>query len=783
MKILYTLLLIFVFITIQIQAQLVTTVAGQPEIPGNNDGETFDATFNNPHGIAVGIDGVVYTADRWSHTIRKITLDGMVTTLAGTSGVTGDADGVGTQATFNEPWGLCVDHDGNVFVADTRNNKIRKITPDGTVTTVAGSGNYGTSNGFATAATFGNPTGIEADENGNLYVADHLTHIIRKIDNLGFVTTLAGKPYQMGDADGTGNQASFRRPYGLTLDLNGDILVADEWNHKIRKITPEGVVTTVAGDGSIDSDDGLTTTASFNYPWDMTVDSMGNIFVADGYNYTVRKITPEGQVSTYAGTVEVTGAVDGVGAQAKFSGATAIAMSPITKEIYVGDAYNHLVRTITDLDQGVSLSLISGSSTICQGEQITLNASPSIYTTYHFYLDGQIFQSGSNSILETNNLTEGTHTLQVLALDNNSSFTSNEITILVQAGETPTITAVGATSFFEGDSVILISSFGSDYFWSTGETTPTITVFESGIYTVEVTSTNGCAGTSAPIEITVQSNPDEAVIVINGNTTLCPNETSILTSNSNENNQWLKDGWAIVGATDSTYEVSSAGNYQVQVTHQNGTVVISDPIEITVLSDWDFDFSVSKTTGTADDVFDFQWTTTNNIEEANWDFGDGNTSNDFSPTHQYQDEGTYTITATVRNSEGCEYIVTKTDFVTVNNENSGTGTGNGNGGNGNNPPIINNPTDGDLFIPTAFTPNSDGENDILFVRGGKISQMTFLVFNQWGEEVFISYDQTMGWNGTMNGQNAQNGNYVYMLDYVDDEGIRRKISGRVTLLR
>ena len=781
MKFLYTLIFL-ISTTLNLQAQLVTTVAGQPEIPGSNDGEAFDATFNNPHGIAVDKNGTVYTADRFSHTIRKITLDGMVTTLAGTPGVSGVLDGVGQAALFYEPWGLCVDDSGNVFVADTRNNKIRKITPDGTVTTIAGSGNFGTSNGFGTGATFGNPTGIEVDATGNIYVADHLTHIIRKIDALGFVTTIAGKPYQMGDADGIGNQASFRRPYGLTLDLNGDILIADEWNHKIRKITPEGEVTTVAGDGEINSDDGLATAASFNYPWDLTVDSLGNIFVADGYNYTVRKITPDGQVSTYAGAVQETGALDGVGTAARFSGATAIAMSPLTKEIYVGDAYNHLVRTITDLNQGVSLALTSGSNVICQGEFVTLLASPNVYTTYHFYLDGQIAQSGSNTIFETSNLPVGTHTLQVLALDNTSSFTSNEITIQVNEGEKPTITNVGATTFFEGDSVILISSFGTDYFWSTGETTATITVFEAGTYTVEVADNGGCAGISDPIEIIVQINPDAATVTVDGGTIVCNNKVTILSSSDAENNQWLKDGWAIVGATDTILEVNETGNYQVQVTHPNNIVVISDPVEIVVLPEFLAEVSVSTTTGETTDSFDFQITSLDTIASVAWDFGDGNTSTEISPTHQYSAEGTYSVTAVVTSLDECEYIVTEADYVLVSNEDRGNGNNNGNNSGNNNPPVVTSP-DGDLFIPTAFTPNGDGENDILFVRGGDVQEMTFLIFNQWGEEVFMSTNQSKGWDGTMLGVLVQNGTYVYMLDYVDSENVRRKLAGHVTVMK
>ncbi|MEL6923353.1 MAG: NHL repeat-containing protein, partial [Bacteroidota bacterium] len=315
-------------ISLQLDAQLVTTVAGQPENAGSNDGNVMEARFNNPHGIAVDQKGNVYTADRWSHIIRKITPEGQVTTLAGTPEVVGDQDGTGAAARFNEPWGLCVDGKGNVFVADTRNNKIRKITPDGVVTTVAGTGNFGTSDGRATASTFGNPTGIEVDEAGVIYVADHLTHLIRKINTDGTVQTLAGQSYAAGALDGTGRNASFNRPYGLTLDNNGDILVADEWNHKIRRVTPDGVVTTVAGDGIIAGDNGPAASASFNFPWDVTVDANGNIFVADGYNYQIRKISPEGEVTSYAGAPQQSGATDGEGEEATFSGATSVAVSP-----------------------------------------------------------------------------------------------------------------------------------------------------------------------------------------------------------------------------------------------------------------------------------------------------------------------------------------------------------------------------------------------------------------------------------------------------------------------
>ena len=763
----------FIFSNLMLQAQLVTTVAGQPEISGNNDGAAFDATFNNPHGIAVGIDGIVYTTDRWSHTIRKIELDGTVSTFAGTAGVSGDADGVGTAATFFEPWGICVDHEGTVFVADTRNNKIRKITPAGVVTTLAGSGNYGSSNGTGSSTTFGNPTGIEVDNLGNVYVADHLTHIIRKINNLGVVSTLAGKPYQTGSSDGLGNQASFNRPYGLSLDLDGNILVADEWNHTIRRVTPLGMVTTVAGDGTADSDDGLVSTASFNFPWDITVDSLGNIYVADGYNYTIRKILPIGEVTSYAGNTGITGASDGVGVAATFSGATALAFSPVTQELYVGDAYNHLVRKITDLNQGVALSLSSGNATICPEEYIEVIAYPDIFDTYHFYVDNLPVQSGANPIFETNDLAVGVHSLQVLAIDGSNSVTSTPMTIETIEPIIPTVSTVGPTTFFEGDSVVMIASFGADYFWSNGETTATITVKEAGTYTVEVRDINGCVGISDTIVVEVQSNPDAAIISVQGETIICENENTTLISSSAENNQWLKDGWIITGATATEYRVVESGIYQVQVTHTGGVVVISEPVEITVLPAFEVDFTASATTGTVDDTFDFEITPTT-IVSAEWDFGDNNTSTIISPSHQYAQEDTFSVSLIAVSAEGCQDTIRRENYILVNETGTGTGSGSGNG---------NGFDEADLFIPTAFTPNGDGENDILFVRGGSVTEMTFLVFNQWGEEIFKSVNQATGWDGTTQNTKVQIGNYAYILDYVDDQGIRRKIGGNVTVLR
>ncbi|MFM7822970.1 MAG: SMP-30/gluconolactonase/LRE family protein, partial [Bacteroidota bacterium] len=225
----------------RVSAQNVYTVAGMAGISGSSNGQGTSASFNNPYGVASDSQGNLYVANRFGNTIRKIDPSGNVTTYAGT-GTPGATDGAASTATFNEPWGVTCDSLGNVYVADTRNYKIRKISASGQVTTVAGIGTSGVTNGIAALAQFSYPTGIATTPNGSIiYVSDQMTHTIRKIEN-GQVSTFAGTSYSIGSNDGQGLMAKFYNPNGLAIDAAGNIYVADESNHKIRKITPSGLV-------------------------------------------------------------------------------------------------------------------------------------------------------------------------------------------------------------------------------------------------------------------------------------------------------------------------------------------------------------------------------------------------------------------------------------------------------------------------------------------------------------------------------------------------------------
>lgn len=272
---------------------VVTTFAGSG-VAGNANGSGTAASFSGPGGVALDSGNNLYVADSQNNVIRKITPAGVVTTFAG-SGVAGNADGSGTSASFNTPMAVAVDKGGNVYVADSRNNLIRMITPAGVVSTLAGSGATGSINGTGTAASFNFPTGIAVDNSGNVYVADSGNILIRKITPAGVVTTLAGSGVP-GNVNGTGTAASFGNLGELAVDGNGNVYVADIGNSEIRMVTPLGVVSTFAGTGSCGYADGVGTAASFCQPYGISVDSVGNVYVSD--TLVVRKITPAGLVST-----------------------------------------------------------------------------------------------------------------------------------------------------------------------------------------------------------------------------------------------------------------------------------------------------------------------------------------------------------------------------------------------------------------------------------------------------------------------------------------------------
>jgi hypothetical protein len=339
----------------------VSTLAGTPGIGGRADGTGPAASFFYPGGVASTGSGTVYVADTGNHTIRAMDSPGVVTTLAGAAGVEGSANGTGSQALFAYPCGVASGGSGNLYIADTNNNAIREVTTAGVVTTIAGSaGPPGSADGSGGAALFNGPTGVAADGNGNVYVADTGNSTIRKIAAGGAVTTFAGVAGVAGSSDGTGPSARFNAPLGVAVDNVGNVYVADTNNNTIRKITAGGTVTTLAGTaGQTGSGDGAGGSARFNGPYAVAVDASGNVYVADHTNGTIRKIDTSDTVSTLAGTAGQLGFTDGTGFAAKFNQPSALAVDG-SGFVYVADTYN---RAIREISPGGGVTTLNGSQT------------------------------------------------------------------------------------------------------------------------------------------------------------------------------------------------------------------------------------------------------------------------------------------------------------------------------------------------------------------------------------------------------------------------------------
>jgi sugar lactone lactonase YvrE len=300
-------------------------------------------SFDSPTGVAVDAAGNIYVADYGNDLIRKINLAGLVSTLAGT-GVQGQINATGILASFSRPTGIALDAAGNLYVADAGNNLIRKITQAGVVTTLAGGDTTGTVNGQGSTASFFDPLGVALDGSGNVYVADAGNNLIRMITPAGVVSTLAGNGNVVTD-NGTLSANSFNNPTGVAADAAGNVYVANYLNNNILEVNPAGVVTNFAGDGQAGFADGAAASAEFYYPNNLAIDAAKNIYVSDGVNDLIRKMTPDGTVSTFAGSGEA-GAVDSTGTAASFNGPAGLAVDA-KGNVYVADSNNNLIRKIT----------------------------------------------------------------------------------------------------------------------------------------------------------------------------------------------------------------------------------------------------------------------------------------------------------------------------------------------------------------------------------------------------------------------------------------------------
>ncbi len=343
---------------------VVTPLAGNVNIYGNSDGTGTSATFLGVNGLAEDSVGNVVVSDGGNSLIRSITPAAVVSTLAGTGGQ-GSVNGTGDSARFFGPFGVAVDASGNVFVADLENSTIRKITSAGVVSTIAGlAGNNGANNGAGSLARFNKPQGVAVAADGSVYVGDTGNHTIRKIAPDGVVSMIAGLAGASGSADGTNSAARFYGPNGIAVDSATNLYVADVFNDTIRKITPVGtnwVVSTFVGLAGVSgTNNGTGTNALFHWPQCVALDSAGNLYVTDSLNLSIRKVTPAGVVSTIAGSPGNSGNTDGTGGNARFRSPQGIAMDS-ANNLYVADFSGHIIRKLVFFGTAWVVSTIGGS--------------------------------------------------------------------------------------------------------------------------------------------------------------------------------------------------------------------------------------------------------------------------------------------------------------------------------------------------------------------------------------------------------------------------------------
>ncbi|MEU1776976.1 RICIN domain-containing protein [Streptomyces sp. NPDC012842] len=334
-------------------APRISTVAGTgvSGFAGDNDA-AVSAQLKHPYGIAVDSTGTLYFSDYSNHRVRKITTDGKISTVAGTgaAGYGGDG-GPAAAAQLNCPREVTVDPAGSVYVAEGANHRIRKITADGKISTVAGTGVAGSGgdNGRAASAQLNKPFGVAVDSTGALYIAEFGGHRVRRVAADGKITTFAGTGVAgFGGDGGTAGSAQLNAPYAVVVDRDDAVYIADSGNHRVRRVASDGKISTVAGTSAagFSGDDGPATAAKLNKPYGIVVDTTGTLYISEYGNHRVRRVASDGKISTVAGTGAAAFAGDdGPATAAKLNSPFGLAVDCVDT-LYIADHQNHRIRKI-----------------------------------------------------------------------------------------------------------------------------------------------------------------------------------------------------------------------------------------------------------------------------------------------------------------------------------------------------------------------------------------------------------------------------------------------------
>jgi trimeric autotransporter adhesin len=385
------------------KAGIISTVAGDGTQGYSGDGGLATAAqLRLPNGVAVDSAGNLYIAEPSNNRIRKVTAAGIISTVAGGgTGNLGDG-GPATAAYLSDPTGVAIDSAGNLFIAELNTNRIRKVTRKGIISTAVGKviGGFSGDGGAATAAHLSDPTGVAIDSAGNLLIVDSQNNRIRKVTRKGIISTVAGNGSSGFSGDGgLAAAAPLRNPTGVAVDSASNLFIADSGNNRICKVTPEGIISTVAGNGAsgFSGDGGLATAAKLNKPLGVAVDSAGNLYIADTGNNHIRKVTPEGIIITVAGNGASGFSGDGgLATAAKLNKPLGVAVDS-AGNLYIADTGNNLIRKVTPA--GI-ISTVAGPGTF---DLIGINGDGGLATKTPIFPAGVAIDSAGNLYIAENN--------------------------------------------------------------------------------------------------------------------------------------------------------------------------------------------------------------------------------------------------------------------------------------------------------------------------------------------------------------------------------------------